>query len=145
MNVVQVSGSSARQLKPLSTQAASRPTKDQCDDLQVNNQIVESNQELVIFRISVDNLSYGNNFDWKCLLKFDLIRDNQDYKPFSWWIIHQIYIHKSGCRFPKTIHYVIILSIIFSMAFESRIKVRTRVQLVDVNITTDCVCRDPCK
>jgi hypothetical protein len=73
-----VSGSSARQLKPLSTQAAtaSRPTKDQCDDLQVNNQIVESNQD---------------------------------------------------------------------MAFESRIKVRTRVQLVDVNITTDCVCRDPCK
>ena len=61
LNVVQVSGSSARQLKPLSTQAASRPTKDQCDDLQVNNQIVESNQELVIFRISVDNLSYGNN------------------------------------------------------------------------------------
>ena len=34
---------------------------------------------------------------------------------------------------------------LFSMAFESRIKVRTRVQLVDVNITTDCVCRDPCK
>jgi len=76
LNFVKVSGSSARQLKPISNQPASRVTKDQCDDLQVNNQIVESNQD---------------------------------------------------------------------MAFESRIKVRTRVQLVDVNITTDCVCRDPCK
>ena len=26
----------------------------------------------------------GNSFRWKCFLKFDLIRDNQDYKPFLW-------------------------------------------------------------